>query len=206
MYSYTETAFLAVLTEFGLPAAHVVAQSQAAPGVVKLGISHTASVRNVVLYAPLGFAATTFGNTSEERLQTLARRARQSLMQRSQLPIYDPRNLYAGFAILRAITREVERGASKRKYAKGLSYDMREDCKTLVKKLKAQGTTVTLLLGDQDKIFTVDDIQPALKEAGITDMHIHVLPDISHLSLAVRAGKRVLQVATDIARAAKASR
>jgi pimeloyl-ACP methyl ester carboxylesterase len=204
MYAYTLTAFRAVLNEFSIASAHLVAHSQAAPGVVGLGTTYPDEVRNIALIAPLGFAATIFGNTPEARVRTFMRRATRTLFQLSQSPLYDPRNMYAGFMILRAILKESERGASKRKYATGLAYDMREDCRSLVELQTKKGETVTLLLGDKDKMFTVKEIRSLIKAADIKDLHIHILPGVSHLSLGVRGGRKVVKAAADIVRHASA--
>lgn len=200
MYGYTEAAFKAIVTDMGISSPHLIAQSQAAPGVVRLGLEHPDSVGNIVLLAPLGFAAQVFGGTPEERYRTLVRRARRSLLQKTQLPFHDPRNLYAGYKIASAILRESERGASRRKYAKGLSYDMLEDCRALTKLQAKKGMTCSLLLGEKDKIFTAHEIPPLVDGAGITGMNVHILPGVSHLTLAVRAGRNVIRAALDLVR------
>ena len=200
MYEYTLTAFQAVLSEFAITSAHVIAQSQAAPGIVRLGNNYSNLVDNVVLMAPLGFAASIFGDTSETQVRTLVRRTARTFLQFSQSPLYDPRNIYIGFMLVRAILMESERGASKRKYATGLAYDMREDCRALMKRQREKGKALTLLLGNKDKIFTVQEIKPLIDGMGIEDVQIRVLPGVSHLSLAVRGGKKVLKAAIDIVR------
>lgn len=200
MYAYTLAAFRAALNEFLISSVHLVAQSQAAPGVVRLGNNFPHQVNNIVLLAPLGFAATIFGNTPEARARTLMRRAGRTFFQLSQSPFYDPRNFYIGFMILRAIILESERGASKRKYGTGLSYDMREDCRMFVERQAKRGKIVILLLGDKDRIFMPQEIRPLVEAANIKGLKIHVLPGISHLSLAVRGGKKVLKAAVDLLR------
>ena len=200
MYGYTLAAFQAVSHEFSLASAHIVAQSQAAPGAVLLGKNYGGNINNIVLLAPLGFAATIFGSTPRQRVSILLRRIGRTLLQPSQLPIYDPRNLYIGLIILRGILRESNLKASPRKYAKGLAYDMREDCRVLVERQTKNGNTVTILLGSQDKLFTTSEIPLIIKEAGIQNLKIHILPGVSHLSLAVRKGKKVLHSAVAVAR------
>ena len=200
MYAFTLAALRAVLDEFSLSSAHLIAQSQAAPGVVRLGNNFTEEVDNIVLMAPLGFAVTIFGDTPEARARTLMRRAGRTFLQLSQSPLYDPRNIYIGLTLLRAILSESERGASKRKYGTGLSYDMREDCRSLVGRQAKRGKTVALLLGGKDKVFTVKEILPLIEAAGIKGLKIHTLPGASHLSLAVHGGKKVLKTAVDIVR------
>lgn len=200
MYGFTRAAFLQVCAAFRLTLAHVVAQSQAAPGVVRLGSEYGPRVGNVVLLAPLGFAATIFGATPRQRMRTLILRGARTFLQPSQSPLYDPRNLYVGLMLLRAFLLESERGASTRKYAAGLAYDMRADCRRLLHAHEPVGKTVTMLLGEQDKVFTVHEIQPLVAEAGLESLAIEVLPGVSHLSLAVRSARQVLQKAVAVAR------
>lgn len=195
MYAYTLAAFRIVQKKFSITSAHLIAQSQAAPGAVKLGNEYPQQVGNIVLLAPLGFAATIFGDTVEERVRTLIRRAKQTFFQLQQSPFYDPRNFYVGYMILRAILQESERGASRRKYGTGLSYDMLEDFRALVERHTKHSKTVTLLLGDKDKVFTAKEIRPLVEAAGIKDAKIHILPGVSHLSLGVRGSKKVLSAA-----------
>jgi hypothetical protein len=200
MYLYTLAAFQVVLDEFALTSAHLVAQSQAAPGVVKLGIICSDKANNIVLIAPLGFAATIFGNTAEIRVRTLLRRAGQTFLQLSQSPFYDPRNIYVGLMMLQAIVLEPKRGASKRKYAAGLAYDMRDDYYRLMKLQEIKGKTVTLLLGGEDKVFREEEIRPLVEALDMKSLKIQVLPGVSHLSLGVRGGNKVLKAAVDIVR------
>lgn len=202
-YGYTKAAVGAIKKEFSISSAHFIAQSQAAPGVVRLGNEHPQKVDNVVLLAPLGFAATVFGDTPDMRVKTLMKRARQTFFQRSQSPLYDPRNLYVGYMILMAIFREAERGASRRKYSTGLSYDMLEDFRKLVDHHIANDKAVILLLGEKDKVFMAKEIQPLVEAAGIRNVRFHILPGVSHLSLGVRGNKRVLQEAVALARQVK---
>jgi pimeloyl-ACP methyl ester carboxylesterase len=167
VYGFTVTAVKTVFNEFSLTSAHFIAQSQAAPGVVRLGNNHPGEVNNIVLISPLGFAATVFGDTPEERMRTLIRRARRTSLQLSQSPLYDIRNMYVGYMMLRAILLESEHGASKRKYATGLSYDMRDDLRALVEGQSKKGKAVTVLLGSKDKVFTASEIRPLVEKAGI---------------------------------------
>lgn len=200
MYAFTLAAFQSVLRDFPGNAVHIIAHSQAAPGAVRLGNESHNHIQNIVLMAPLGFAASIFGDTPEARYRTLLRRSMRSLFQLSQSPFYDPRNLYAGLMITKAILRETERGATKRKYAAGLSYDMLEDFRTLVARQATRGGRVTLLFGGKDKLFIAHEVQPQLEKAGITGAAIHILPSMSHLSLGARKGQAVLRAAVDIAR------
>jgi pimeloyl-ACP methyl ester carboxylesterase len=202
VYGFTRAAVSAVFKEFAITSAHLIAQSQAAPAIVRLGKDYPDKVNNIVLISPLGFVANIFGNTPEERVRTLIHRARRTLLQLSQSPFYDPRNIYVGFMMLRAILLESERGASQRKYATGLSYDVRDDLRILVERQADQGKTVSLLIGGRDKVFTASEILPLVEAAAINGLQTQVLPGVSHLSLGVRGAKKVLRTALDDVRKA----
>jgi hypothetical protein len=201
MCDFSRVSYEAALAACGMDSAHVVAHSQAAPGAVRLAVDRPQMVRNLALISPLGFGASTFGNTPLERFRNLQKRSLASLLQIAQSPLYDWRNLYAGVMILRAILSEAERGASTRKYSSGLSYDILEDCRDLLKVQKQAKTTTTLVLCGKDKIFTPKEILNTLKMAQITDMKHLTLPKVSHSMLAIRGGRDALLTAVKAVRA-----
>lgn len=200
MHAFTAAALQSARQLFGLKRLHVVAESQAAPGAVVAACKQPELIHNVVLIAPNGFLADRLGNSPEARLRALRRRAVKSMLQLPQSPLHDPRNLYAGLMIMRAMLAEAERGASRRKYAQGLSYDMREDCRKLLALQKKTGAHCTVLLGTRDRLFPAHEVADAIKTAGLADLIVQILPDMTHSSLATRGGRQALQTALKLAR------
>lgn len=191
---YTNAAFSAVLKTLSLTVAHVVAESQAAPGVVWMALDNLPQVKNVVLIAPLGFTAHILGTSPKGRLKELKRRAFRSSMQSAQSPLYDWRNLYLNVLMLQVMLFDARWGKSGQKYAIGASHDIREDCRKLAVQLHRRNCTFTLVLGEQDRIFPSSEIETAIKNADIKYLNTIVLKT-SHASLAIRNGKNILRKA-----------
>jgi hypothetical protein len=191
-YDYTLTAFKAVETEFKLKSAHIIGESQAVPGVVRLGLGESQLVGNVALVAPLGFTATILGDTPEARLRELKKRAKRTLMQPALSPLIDWRVAYAAYSIMRGVRAETVKGASDRKYATGLSYDLTGDFRELVDIQTYKHARVVLILGQDDLVIPASEVVGSLEKAGIRDVPTVVLPGAAHASLGVRAGKATL--------------
>lgn len=193
-HRYTSTALLAVLKAFDLDSVHIVAESQAAPGVIWAALDDLRRVKNVALIAPLGFTAHILGSSPKERLKELKRRAFLSAMQLPQSPLYDWRNFYLNSLMLPALLFDTRWRASGQKYAVGASHDLREDCRRLAAGLHRQDNTLTLILGHRDRIFPPAEITEAVEKAGIKYLSITILKT-SHTSLATRDGKTTLRKA-----------
>lgn len=188
---YTSTACLAVFKEYKITSANLVAESQAAPGVIWSALDHLDRVKSVVLIAPLGLTAHILGNSPKERLKTLKRRAFLSGMQFAQSPLYDPRNLYLCSLMLHVLVSDGRWKVSGQKYAVGASHDLREECRILAKKLHQRGGSLTLILGERDKVFPADEIMASIEKAGIEHVDSITLRT-SHTSLAIRDGRQIL--------------
>lgn len=190
--TYTLVAFKAVLATFNISSANLIASSQAAPGVICASKQMLDHVRNIGLITPLGFTAAVFGKSLKDRMSKLRLRAFHSLFQFSQSLFHDPRNVYIHFILLRALFLESVWGASDRKYAMGLSHDIIEDARYVSDKLSRKGNSITIFLGEKDRIFPPHEILGALKASGIKHIRTVMLPKVSHSSLAIRGNKEVL--------------
>jgi pimeloyl-ACP methyl ester carboxylesterase len=188
---YTETAYLAVLKEFNIHSANIVAESQAAPGAMWAALDLFDSVKSMVLIAPLGLTAHVLGNSPKQRLKTLKWRAFLSAMQRAQSPFYDPRNFYLSSVMLHALLSDTRWNVSGQKYAVGASHDLRRECRDLATQLHQRGDQLMLILGDRDKIFPSDEIMASVEAAEIKYVNTVTLRT-SHASLAIRDGKEIL--------------
>jgi len=197
--SYTNTAFQAVCKTFNISSAHIIAESQAAPGVIWAALDHVDRIGNVALIAPLGFTAHVLGKTPKERLAELKKRGVRSSLQFTQSPLYDLRNIYLSLLLLHVVLFDAQWKVSGQKYAAGASHDLREDCRRLAKLLRQQGHTLTFILGEKDKLFPPREILTSLKEAGIETFDTTTL-NTAHASLAIRDGKHILATAVKAVR------
>lgn len=190
--NYTRTAFKAVFDTFNITSANIIASSQAVPGVIWVARESLNKVRNIGLISPLGFTSEVFGESMEARIKKLKLRALKSLFQYSQSFLHDQRNIYIHFILLRAILQETEWGASDRKYAAGLAYNLIEDTRIIVEKLESRGNYLTIILGEKDKVFPPHEVLASLKAANLEKVRTVISPNLSHSSLAVRANRNAL--------------
>lgn len=196
--SYTNTAFQSVRKTFNVSSVHIIAESQAAPGVIWAALDQIAYVRNVALIAPLGFTAHILGETPRKRLTELKKRGIRSSLQFAQSPLYDLRNIYLSLVLLHVMLFDAQWKVSGQKYAVGASHDLREDCQRLTNLLRQQGNSLTFILGKKDKLFPPSEILASLKGAGIKSAIVTL--KTSHASLAIHDGKHILATAVKAVR------
>lgn len=193
--AYVQTAFEQVLKTFGVPKMHLMAESQAAPGVVVLARNMPDKVGNLALIRPLGFSAQALGESDKIRMRTFRRRFLKSALQFSQSLLHDVRNASIALTMVRVTLREPSLASFNKKYAIGVSYDLLEDCWEVAKVQRHKHGSFTLILGERDKLFPPKEIFAALAAAGIEGITIQVVPRVGHASLAVKASRTTLQQA-----------
>jgi pimeloyl-ACP methyl ester carboxylesterase len=189
---YTTCALRAVLKTFNIASLHVVALSQAAPGAIWMAEKLQGQVRNIALVMPLGFTREVLGDSSEERLKELKKRAFWTSLQLSQSPLYDLRNVYLGLMLLHVLLFDSKWTASGPKYAKGSSYDLRQEYHDLAATQQRKGCSLTLLVGEKDKIFPGHEILASLQKINAGHLPVVTLAGTSHSSLVTRGDKKTL--------------
>ncbi len=191
---YALNALRVVHKHFGLQATHVLAESQAAPGILFVAHTLPRRVHNLCLIRPLGFSAAAFGSTTDERLRSFRRRLRRGWLQLPQALLHDPRNLTASLIAMRSLRKDPP-NAFNQKFGVGISYDGIDDCRMAADKLHKQGGTFTILLGKKDRLFTVSEVSGTLEEAHIPYINTVVVPRSPHASLATRTSSTILHQA-----------
>ncbi len=179
---YTLTAYREVLRTYAKTSLNVIGISQAAPGVVWLAQEAPKSVSNIGLAVPLGLTMHYFGDNPSARLRELKRRVYYGLRQNNVLSALSAREVYVALTLLRTRFSESERGASDNKYAAGLSYDLREDCRQVFQNQRRNGKSLTIFLGQKDTIFPPTEVVESLQQAGLHDIKTVVMPGLSHPS------------------------
>lgn len=200
--NYFLSAFETVLRTFKLDSINVLGESQAAPAPVLLALTFPDKVRNIALIRPLGFTVSTYGTSPELRLQVFRKRILQTYLQFPQSFLHDPRNLFVFLTVTRAMLREPTIDSLNKKYAAGISYDLLQECKQALEVLRKKGNTLSIILGEKDKMFPPTEILAALKAYGIEGLDIVTIPGDTHSSLAVRASKQTLRTALEKVRMA----
>lgn len=197
--SYFKQAYLQILATFNVVSMHIIAESQAAPVAIILA-GQLKRVSNLALIRPLGFSVRAFGDTTEARLKTFRKRIARTMLQYPQSFLYDLRNLLVSAVLIRAIIREGSLTSLSRKYAAGISYDSLSDFQQAAVARHKAGNTVSVILGEKDKMFPAQEIITALDTLHIPNVRVITMPSVSHSSLVTRAGKKALLVALETVR------
>lgn len=183
---YTKCTLETILNTYHLNKVNLIAQSQAAPGVLLIANSFRDKVGNIALVLPMGLNTNQLGSTEEERYKELKRRTVKSLLHPEQRAL---KNVYAGALLTKIILSGLKDGSTKRKYSKGLSFNALPD---LVQLVKSSGHTISIFLGEDDVLFPATEIQHSLAEAKITNIHVEVIPKKSHTSLTTKQSTQML--------------
>jgi pimeloyl-ACP methyl ester carboxylesterase len=206
---YQLAVFQDVLQRFELQSAHLVAESQA--GAISVILAHKIphKVRSLALVMPLGFTASAYGQTNEERLKTFKKRLLanhlQQLRTRSRTRSRDWwRKLQGKLDVLRIVLREPSLKLLGQKYADGVSTDILQECREVAHTFHQLGKPFTIILGEKDVLFPPSEVLAAIRQAGVKHVKIDILPGATHTSLSARASKPILDKVLAIGRAKKA--
>ena len=191
---YTKYAFLTILKIYSQKKMNVIAQSQAAPGVLWLANRLQQEVGNIALVLPMGLNTEHLGNTNEERYEELKRRSLKSLFHPEQLQL---KNIYAGLLLAKIIIRGHKDGSTKRKYTKGVSHSAMNE---LTVALENDTRIISLFLGEDDALFPVAEIQRSLTDAKIIQIDVRIFPKKAHTSLTTRQSTKIVKQAVQIVR------
>jgi pimeloyl-ACP methyl ester carboxylesterase len=191
--AYTKCAYETALRTFGASSMHVIGESQAAPSTIWLANHLREKIDNVALVLPMGLNTRHFGATDGERFRELRKRSLRTLLQIGQSPFHDLRNIYISALLAKIILLGVRDSSTTKKYTMGISQDMLEDFRTLLEDWRGLQRTVTLFVGDEDRIFVASEIMQSLKKASINNVHLEVVAHTSHSSLAIRSSQPLLK-------------
>jgi hypothetical protein len=191
-HEYTQCAYQTAIDAFQLASMHIIGESQATPGAIWLA-NASDSVRNVALVLPMGLNTANFGTTERERFAELRKRSIRTLLQREQSPFYDLRNLYVAGLLTKIIISGLRDGSTVNKYTTGISHDMLEDFRTLVNKQRTRHSGLSLFLGGKDKLFPANEVEQSLRNSRISEVHIEVMPQLSHSTLALKSNEALLR-------------
>lgn len=195
--AYTKCAYEAVLETFQLSSMNIIGESQACPPTIWLANQLPEKTRNIALILPMGLNADSFGETDEAKFKELRKRSLQTILQPEQ---FDLRNLYAAMQLLRIILSGIRDGSTVKKYTKGISQDITEEFRTLLKHRAMKSHSVTLFIGERDKLFPTHEIEQSLKKASINNVHIEIIPRKSHTSLVVKTARPIINRVVEMVR------
>ena len=195
--AYTKCAYEAVLETFKLPSMNIIGESQACPPTIWLANQLPEKIRNIALILPMGLNTSSFGETDDAKFKELRKRSLQTILHPEQ---FDLRNLYAAMQLLRIILSGMKDGSTVKKYTKGISQDITEEFRALLKHREMKSHSVTLFLGERDKLFPAHEIEQSLKKASINTAYIEIIPRKSHTSLVVKTARPIISRVVEVVR------
>lgn len=193
MFEYTRSAFDQVLAARPTDTLHVIADSQAVPGVVKLFTLDTYQklLGKAVFIQPLGLTARIFGGTDEERMSLFKKRVIWNGYHQILSLISDRRLRYNHRLISRVANFKDPVAIAH--YNSGLLYDSLPD----IKALYLQNRHISIICGSNDRIFPAHEIESSLGEHNLS-VPVFEINGVPHSPLATKKGLRLLGLAFKI--------
>jgi pimeloyl-ACP methyl ester carboxylesterase len=184
IYAFTEYIydFIQLQTLIRL---NIIAESQAAPGALRLAARKNSKIHKIVLLQPLSFNSDAFSATNAQNFDQLLARTRKNF--HYQIPfLATDTGLILNYIIMLAFSvRETALGRLKNHYAAGLTLSSVND-------LLAVNNIASIIVGENDQIFPYSEIAKTLKDNNIQNIHISTIANIPHSPLSSKAGKILL--------------
>ncbi len=192
MHLFSEEAFKAIFKTYNAQRVHIIADSQAVPGVLRLvsNVKYARDVDKITLLQPLGLNAEVFGSTARERTVVFKKRITQNFKYQITSLLFDRRLLHNHRQLL--LTVGYDNAKSNAQYSAGLAYDATQDLKAIY----AMRKKVVIICGGNDMIFPSKELQGTLR-ANQLNIPIVVVPGVPHSPLATRLGIKLLNKALE---------
>ena len=190
--AYAMCAHKTALETFDIRSLHLIGASQGTPSTIWLANQFQDSIGNVALLQPMGLNTSSFGNADRARFQELRRRSLRTLLQFQQSVLHDFRNLYITSVLMAVILAGLRHGATVNQYTAGISHSMLEQFEQLAKHQAKHHRSLTLFLGDKDRIFPVAEIRQALQTIPADNIRVRIIPGLTHASLGLKAATSYL--------------
>lgn len=193
MLGYSKSAMQTLATQYVFESLNIIAESQTVPGSIQLFLTDTYRTRlnRAVFLQPLGFNVATFAGTDEERLSVFKNRIIKNAYYQLTSLLLDGRLRYNHRLLGKTVSFRDPK--AKAQYSSGLTYNALPELKQIL----LQGTEVTIICGEKDKLFPAEEIRKSLKD---TDISLSVLEikDVPHSPLATNHGMKLLRSALAI--------
>lgn len=190
MFEFTRQAFDCIAKNIQLKSLHILADSQAAPGVLALfrGKKYAQYLERLTLIQPLGLNHQSYAAGSDLPISIFNKRVRKNALHQL-LPLLSEHRLRYNHYLI-ATKAAANQGRANAQYAAGLTHDALPD----LQKLYAVNPRITIICGVKDALFPAHEINNSLRKI---DLPIDVLQigSVPHSPLATRQGKRLLAVA-----------
>lgn len=188
MRIFSEEAYAFIARRFVLEKPHIIAESQAAPGAVVLGVNKQLDA--LTLMQPLGLNPQVYSRAYTENTRELNKRIKANLHHQLPALFNDSGQLFNFLQITGRYQWENVRGRAHNQYGSGLGFDVTPS-------LKRYKGTVTIVVGENDRVFPPHEYVSSIRK--LSNIHIVTVPDVPHSSLLSKPGKVLLKTAFDLA-------
>ena len=197
LLAYTLGAMEELQKQFGTPTA-IIAESQSTSSVILQCTEHNILPRQLILIQPLGLTSRVFMEKPDP-YRELLRRARINLRHQMPTLTWDYRLIYN--YILLSYAAKPRSTKARSQYLTGLALDVVPELARLARLIN-----ITIVSGENDKVFPASELQQSLKGAGICNIPIVQVARTPHAPLHTYFGKRLLVKALEIANTHRVAR
>lgn len=192
MYEFTKQAFEYINLNFHRAKfVTIIAESQAAPGALRLASSFTSQVENLVLIQPLGLNSSAFTGSASERAKELFKRAQRNVSLQVESLMKDQRMIRNYLLMLGVNVRETILGKTSYQYGVGLSYSAIHDLAKVARK-------TIIIIGTLDQLFPYKEIVTDLASCDIDNIRMVRVQGVAHAPLGSRTGSKLLACAFEL--------
>lgn len=193
MSEYSVTAFRALLRARTVKPSLIIAESQAAPGVIMLFArsEYSSYMKSMALIQPLGLTEPIFRGSDRERIELFRYKIIQNGYYQLASILTDTRLRYNYRMLTKHTSLKDPKSAAQ--YNSGL----KNDSLPVLKELLKINRNVTIVCGGRDKIFPETEITNNLKDHGI-DIEVVKVENVPHSPLASKQGIKLLEKAFDL--------
>lgn len=190
MFGYTKSVFDALAKTFNIQSVNVIADSQAAPGVLQLFAEsgYQKFIKKLVLTQPLGLNPSIFRGDDTVRFGTFKRRIIKNAHYQIIPLLLDGKLRYNHHQIIKIV--DYHDPVTKAQYNSGLKHDSSADLEILSR----LDFETTIVCGSHDKIFPASEIAENLKSHDI-NIDVREVKGVPHSPLPTRLGKKLLDEA-----------
>lgn len=193
MFGFTQSAFDQIMSTCAVDTVHVVADSQAVPGVIKLFTldGYRKHFGGAVFIQPLGLTARIFRGSDERRMKLFKKRVVRNGYHQLISLLLDNRLRYNHRQISKIANFKDPIAAAQ--YNSGLKYDALPD----IQRLAQVNDRIFIICGSDDKIFPANEIRESFRQQGI-ELPVHKVKRTPHCPLATKKGRKLLRLAFEL--------
>lgn len=190
MEGFVTNVFDILLEQFHIDEVHIVAESQAVPGVIKILLlkKYNSHLKKLTLLQPLGLNKRAFTESTGESAKTLQKRIVAN-MRYQLIPMLTDGRLRYNHRLLHRVTG-IHTKKARAQYNVGLTYDATDD----LLQLYAITKNIIIICGEKDKLFSPHEIKNNLANHKIA-VRVHVVKNVPHSPLATKHGQKLLHEA-----------